>query len=170
MIERLTADQEVSGSQTHLEVALVKSIVHPVFHTGYKADTHNLLCKTHSTKIIYGVTVKCPCRCSSLTKLMETLSLWVSLTSPAQSTLQKEKCEYYITCAHMYTHTILINTNLSFFLSVSTKNNSLVKCGQFDGLVELATICALCNDSSLDYNEVRENVCKKILILHMVSS
>ncbi|MEQ2262556.1 Sarcoplasmic/endoplasmic reticulum calcium ATPase 1, partial [Xenotaenia resolanae] len=32
-------------------------------------------------------------------------------------------------------------------------NNALVKCGQYDGLVELATICALCNDSSLDYNE-----------------
>jgi hypothetical protein len=29
-----------------------------------------------------------------------------------------------------------------------------VHCGQFDGLVELATICALCNDSALDYNEV----------------
>lgn len=29
-----------------------------------------------------------------------------------------------------------------------------VRCGQFDGLVELATICALCNDSALDYNEV----------------
>lgn len=29
-----------------------------------------------------------------------------------------------------------------------------LKCGQYDGLVELATICALCNDSSLDYNEV----------------
>uniref|UniRef100_A0AAY5F4X6 Calcium-transporting ATPase n=1 Tax=Electrophorus electricus TaxID=8005 RepID=A0AAY5F4X6_ELEEL len=28
-----------------------------------------------------------------------------------------------------------------------------VQCGQHDGLVELATICALCNDSSLDYNE-----------------
>uniref|UniRef100_A0A673NJU0 Calcium-transporting ATPase n=1 Tax=Sinocyclocheilus rhinocerous TaxID=307959 RepID=A0A673NJU0_9TELE len=27
------------------------------------------------------------------------------------------------------------------------------ECGQYDGLVELATICALCNDSSLDYNE-----------------
>uniref|UniRef100_A0A3Q1GVP3 Calcium-transporting ATPase n=1 Tax=Acanthochromis polyacanthus TaxID=80966 RepID=A0A3Q1GVP3_9TELE len=34
-----------------------------------------------------------------------------------------------------------------------TRNGSLVKCGQYDGLVELATICALCNDSSLDYNE-----------------
>lgn len=30
-----------------------------------------------------------------------------------------------------------------------------MQCGQYDGLVELATICALCNDSSLDYNEVR---------------
>uniref|UniRef100_A0A673MKR0 Calcium-transporting ATPase n=1 Tax=Sinocyclocheilus rhinocerous TaxID=307959 RepID=A0A673MKR0_9TELE len=32
-------------------------------------------------------------------------------------------------------------------------DNRLVKCSQYDGLVELATICALCNDSSLDYNE-----------------
>ncbi|XP_053426658.1 sarcoplasmic/endoplasmic reticulum calcium ATPase 3 isoform X4 [Nycticebus coucang] len=30
-----------------------------------------------------------------------------------------------------------------------------VHCGQFDGLVELATICALCNDSALDYNEAK---------------
>ncbi|KAK2510295.1 hypothetical protein Q9233_017883, partial [Columba guinea] len=33
------------------------------------------------------------------------------------------------------------------------KQEKHVKAGQFDGLVELATICALCNDSSLDYNE-----------------
>uniref|UniRef100_A0A1B8XWR4 Calcium-transporting ATPase n=1 Tax=Xenopus tropicalis TaxID=8364 RepID=A0A1B8XWR4_XENTR len=33
------------------------------------------------------------------------------------------------------------------------KNDKSVKAGQYDGLVELATICALCNDSSLDYNE-----------------
>ncbi|KAI4822606.1 hypothetical protein KUCAC02_008138 [Chaenocephalus aceratus] len=36
-----------------------------------------------------------------------------------------------------------------------TKNGSSLKCGQHDGLVELATICALCNDSSLDYNEAK---------------
>lgn len=30
-----------------------------------------------------------------------------------------------------------------------------MKCSQYDGLVEMASICALCNDSSLDYNEVR---------------
>lgn len=34
------------------------------------------------------------------------------------------------------------------------QGEQLVRCGQFDGLVELATICALCNDSALDYNEV----------------
>nr|XP_020453458.1 sarcoplasmic/endoplasmic reticulum calcium ATPase 1-like isoform X2 [Monopterus albus] len=34
-----------------------------------------------------------------------------------------------------------------------TKSGMSVKCGQYDGLVELATICSLCNDSSLDYNE-----------------
>ncbi|XP_053551003.1 sarcoplasmic/endoplasmic reticulum calcium ATPase 1 isoform X2 [Bombina bombina] len=33
------------------------------------------------------------------------------------------------------------------------KNDKPVKAGQYDGLVELATICALCNDSSLDFNE-----------------
>lgn len=33
-------------------------------------------------------------------------------------------------------------------------NEKPVKCSQYDGLVELATICALCNDSALDYNEV----------------
>lgn len=27
-------------------------------------------------------------------------------------------------------------------------------CSQYDALLELASICALCNDSSLDYNEV----------------
>uniref|UniRef100_A0A671K5X0 Calcium-transporting ATPase n=1 Tax=Sinocyclocheilus anshuiensis TaxID=1608454 RepID=A0A671K5X0_9TELE len=29
------------------------------------------------------------------------------------------------------------------------------QCGEYDGLVELATICSLCNDSSLDYNEAK---------------
>uniref|UniRef100_A0A8C7MIH4 Calcium-transporting ATPase n=1 Tax=Oncorhynchus kisutch TaxID=8019 RepID=A0A8C7MIH4_ONCKI len=36
-----------------------------------------------------------------------------------------------------------------------TKNGALVKCGQYDGLVELSTICALCNDSSMDYNDTK---------------
>ncbi|XP_035314213.1 LOW QUALITY PROTEIN: sarcoplasmic/endoplasmic reticulum calcium ATPase 3 isoform X1 [Cricetulus griseus] len=30
-----------------------------------------------------------------------------------------------------------------------------VHCGQFDGLLVLETICALCNDSALDYNEAK---------------
>ncbi|XP_048411766.1 sarcoplasmic/endoplasmic reticulum calcium ATPase 2 [Stegostoma tigrinum] len=34
-------------------------------------------------------------------------------------------------------------------------DNKVVKCSDYDGLVELATICALCNDSSLDYNETK---------------
>lgn len=33
-------------------------------------------------------------------------------------------------------------------------NGKRVNCGDYDALVELATICALCNDSSLDFNEV----------------
>ncbi|NXJ74791.1 AT2A3 ATPase, partial [Trogon melanurus] len=36
------------------------------------------------------------------------------------------------------------------------KDEQPVQCGQYDGLVELATICALCNDSSLDYNESKK--------------
>ena len=35
-----------------------------------------------------------------------------------------------------------------------THNEEKVKCSDFDCLVELATIAAQCNDSSLDYNEV----------------
>ncbi|KAI4881228.1 hypothetical protein NFI96_033468 [Prochilodus magdalenae] len=33
------------------------------------------------------------------------------------------------------------------------KDGAVVRCSQYDALVEVATICALCNDSSLDYNE-----------------
>ncbi|KAG8517116.1 Sarcoplasmic/endoplasmic reticulum calcium ATPase 3, partial [Galemys pyrenaicus] len=33
------------------------------------------------------------------------------------------------------------------------QGEQLVSCGKFDALVELAIICALCNDSALDYNE-----------------
>uniref|UniRef100_A0AAY3ZSX7 Calcium-transporting ATPase n=1 Tax=Denticeps clupeoides TaxID=299321 RepID=A0AAY3ZSX7_9TELE len=36
---------------------------------------------------------------------------------------------------------------------ISITLHNLHTCGQYDGLVELATICALCNDSSLDFNE-----------------
>ena len=36
-----------------------------------------------------------------------------------------------------------------------TKNGARVKPSDYDNLVELATICAMCNDSSVDYNEVR---------------
>ncbi|KAM5228220.1 sarcoplasmic/endoplasmic reticulum calcium ATPase 1 [Ctenodactylus gundi] len=35
------------------------------------------------------------------------------------------------------------------------KNDKPIRAGQFDGLVELATICALCNDSALDFNEAK---------------
>uniref|UniRef100_A0A8C4GSR2 Calcium-transporting ATPase n=1 Tax=Dicentrarchus labrax TaxID=13489 RepID=A0A8C4GSR2_DICLA len=30
-----------------------------------------------------------------------------------------------------------------------------VQCGDYDGLLELATVCSMCNDSSLDYNEAK---------------
>ncbi|TRY64736.1 hypothetical protein DNTS_017792 [Danionella cerebrum] len=37
-----------------------------------------------------------------------------------------------------------------------TKLGAKVDCSQNDGLVELSTICALCNDSSLDYNDSKK--------------
>jgi len=52
---------------------------------------------------------------------------------------------------------LLLNNKHGFPLFFSLerhKDDKLIKCSQYDGLVELATICALCNDSSLDYNEV----------------
>lgn len=33
------------------------------------------------------------------------------------------------------------------------KDGKKINCGDYDGLIEVATICAFCNDSSLDYNE-----------------
>ncbi|KAG7458498.1 hypothetical protein MATL_G00220800 [Megalops atlanticus] len=35
------------------------------------------------------------------------------------------------------------------------KDGVAVRCSQYEGLVEMASICALCNDSSLDYNEAK---------------
>lgn len=34
-------------------------------------------------------------------------------------------------------------------------DNKVIKCSDYDGLIELATICSLCNDSSLDFNEAK---------------
>lgn len=34
------------------------------------------------------------------------------------------------------------------------KEDKPIQCGDYDGLLELATVCSMCNDSSLDYNEV----------------
>ncbi|XP_047665155.1 sarcoplasmic/endoplasmic reticulum calcium ATPase 1 isoform X2 [Tachysurus fulvidraco] len=35
------------------------------------------------------------------------------------------------------------------------KADKPVRCAEYDGLVELATICSMCNDSSLDFNEAK---------------
>ncbi|XP_022076293.1 ATPase sarcoplasmic/endoplasmic reticulum Ca2+ transporting 1, like isoform X1 [Acanthochromis polyacanthus] len=37
-----------------------------------------------------------------------------------------------------------------------SQGGAKTNCSAYDGLVELATICALCNDSSLDYNESKK--------------
>lgn len=40
------------------------------------------------------------------------------------------------------------------YLRSRLKGDRPIQCGDYDGLVELATVCSMCNDSSLDYNEV----------------
>uniref|UniRef100_A0A3Q3W6L4 Calcium-transporting ATPase n=1 Tax=Mola mola TaxID=94237 RepID=A0A3Q3W6L4_MOLML len=35
------------------------------------------------------------------------------------------------------------------------KGDRPIQCGDYDGLLELATVCSLCNDSSLDFNETK---------------
>uniref|UniRef100_A0A671S153 Calcium-transporting ATPase n=1 Tax=Sinocyclocheilus anshuiensis TaxID=1608454 RepID=A0A671S153_9TELE len=48
----------------------------------------------------------------------------------------------------------VLQSLLSFFcLGFRYKDGVPIRCSQYEGLVEMASICALCNDSSLDYNE-----------------
>lgn len=42
-----------------------------------------------------------------------------------------------------------------FFSPYRYQGGKPVRCSDFDGLVELSTICAMCNDSSVDYNEAK---------------
>uniref|UniRef100_A0A665X0F6 Calcium-transporting ATPase n=1 Tax=Echeneis naucrates TaxID=173247 RepID=A0A665X0F6_ECHNA len=42
------------------------------------------------------------------------------------------------------------------YFPVSSQGGAKTNCSAYDGLVELATICALCNDSSLDYNDSKK--------------
>uniref|UniRef100_A0A4W5K656 Calcium-transporting ATPase n=1 Tax=Hucho hucho TaxID=62062 RepID=A0A4W5K656_9TELE len=39
--------------------------------------------------------------------------------------------------------------------STYAPEGQVVQCGDYDGLLELATVCSMCNDSSLDYNEAK---------------
>lgn len=45
-------------------------------------------------------------------------------------------------------------TQVNTLLVFRYQDGKPVKSSQHDALIELATICALCNDSSLDFNEV----------------
>lgn len=56
------------------------------------------------------------------------------------------KCEFPNCSSDIFFH--------FFFLLFRFHDGKTVKCSQYDALVELASICALCNDSSLDFNEV----------------
>lgn len=47
---------------------------------------------------------------------------------------------------------IYLISDILFFRYVGSKK---VKASEYPGLEELATICIMCNDSSVDYNEVR---------------
>ena len=43
---------------------------------------------------------------------------------------------------------------IHYMLYYRTLAGKHVKCSDYDALQELATICSLCNDSSVDFNEV----------------
>lgn len=82
--------------------------------------------------------------------------------------LPKTSCHFYlfqiILCSFWFVFTSL---HLATMISpLRLKADKPVQCGDYDGLVELATICSLCNDSSLDYNEV-SSVCLDLL-LHLI--
>jgi len=38
-----------------------------------------------------------------------------------------------------------------------TKDGRKIRCSDYDALTELSTICALCNDSALDYNQASQS-------------
>lgn len=65
-------------------------------------------------------------------------------------------CFSLLSASHhaLFSIVFLLPACLPPYLDASLKNDKPVRAGQYDGLVELATICALCNDSSLDFNEV----------------
>lgn len=70
-------------------------------------------------------------------------------------------------CSLYISFPILLYCFFSFLpphFPASLKNDKPVRAGQYDGLVELATICALCNDSSLDFNEVTSALLKQPLL------
>jgi Ca2+ transporting ATPase len=37
-------------------------------------------------------------------------------------------------------------------------NGKIIKCSDYEGLIEIANICALCNDSSVDFNDVSNHL------------
>lgn len=75
-------------------------------------------------------------------------SKFITISSPSQY-LSASLC-----CLHLTFCSPPFLSCLPSYLAASLKNDKPIRAGQYDGLVELATICALCNDSSLDFNEV----------------
>lgn len=71
---------------------------------------------------------------------------------------------YLLSDTHAHTRLTILHLTLP----CRTKGGLPVKCGQYDGLVELATICALCNDSSLDYNEVNKPYLTLPILSHLI--
>uniref|UniRef100_A0A4W4FX96 Calcium-transporting ATPase n=1 Tax=Electrophorus electricus TaxID=8005 RepID=A0A4W4FX96_ELEEL len=89
---------------------------------------------------------------------VETLGCTSVICSDKTGTLttnQMSVCRMFVvdkadnaTCSlHEFTITARAHTEL--------KDHKPVQCGDYDGLLELATICSMCNDSSLDYNEAK---------------
>ena len=61
-------------------------------------------------------------------------------------------CVYVTGCICMC---IYIYVSARFCCMLRYQNGKKVKASEYPGLEELCTICGMCNDSSVDYNEVR---------------
>lgn len=102
-------------------------------------------------------------RCSLSRMLMVTMLTLMPSTSLAPSIPLRARCKLIFNALYHHSKSISFilhievhMKHLSFIsLSSSSQGGSKTNCSKYDGLVELATICALCNDSSLDYNEVK---------------
>uniref|UniRef100_A0A8C6TN04 Calcium-transporting ATPase n=1 Tax=Neogobius melanostomus TaxID=47308 RepID=A0A8C6TN04_9GOBI len=91
---------------------------------------------------------------------VETLGCTSVICSDKTGTLttnQMSVCRMFITDKAQDSGCTLHEFNItgSTYAPEGLKGDKVVQCGDYDGLLELATVCSMCNDSSLDFNEAK---------------